>query len=41
LLQSNPRKPISNFLLSDKSNQKLLAIGTHVRLLLDHPKDEI
>jgi hypothetical protein len=35
----NPRKPTSDFPLSDKSNQKLLAIGTHVRLLLDHPKD--
>jgi hypothetical protein len=30
---------ISDFPLSDKSNQKLLAIGTHVRILLDYPKD--
>jgi hypothetical protein len=25
--------------VSDKSNQKLLGIRTHVRLLLDHPKE--
>jgi hypothetical protein len=35
--QPNPKKPISDFPLSDKSNQNLLAAGTLVRVLLDHP----
>jgi hypothetical protein len=33
----NPRQPISDFPLSDQTNQILLAVGANVRLLLDHP----
>jgi hypothetical protein len=30
-------QPISDFPLSDKTNQIILAVGANVRLLLDHP----
>jgi hypothetical protein len=36
---SSSETTISDFPLINKTNQKLLAIGTHVRILLDHPID--